>query len=172
MTVLMEMQPEKLFYPDANFTMRLTYGTVKGYEPGNAVSYDYFTTLSGVMEKEISGNWEFDIPAGLKRLYQTKNYGRYGNGMDMPVNFITTNDITGGNSGSPVIDKKGNLIGLAFDGNWEAMSGDISFEQDVQRTICMDIRYLLLIIDEVAEAHNILNELTIIEPVTGPIEEE
>ncbi|MDD4848071.1 MAG: S46 family peptidase [Bacteroidales bacterium] len=161
---LMEMEKNKIFYPDANFTMRLTYGEVSNYQPADAVTYNYFTTLDGVMAKEQPGNWEFDVPKDLKKLWKNKDYGRYAdkNG-NLVVNFITTNDITGGNSGSPVLDGNGNLIGLAFDGNWEAMSGDLSFENEVQRTICMDIRYLLFIIDKMANAQNIMQELKIVE---------
>ena len=161
---LMEMQPDRNFYPDANFTMRLTYGSIASYHPADAVCYNFETTMKGVMEKEIPGNWEFDVPKALKEIYEKKNYGRYANDKgELIVNFISTNDITGGNSGSPVIDGEGNLIGLAFDGNWEAMSGDISFEQKVQRTISMDARYLLLVIDKIANAQNIMNELKIVE---------
>ena len=161
---LMEMQKDRNFYPDANFTMRLTYGSVQDCKPANAVTYDYITTLDGVMEKYKPGDWEFDVPKDLIRLWENHDYGRYAdkNG-DLVVNFITTNDITGGNSGSPVIDANGNLIGLAFDGNWEAMSGDISFEQKVQRTICMDARYLIFIIDKMANAQNLMKEMKIIE---------
>ena len=161
---LMEMQKDRNFYPDANVTMRLTYGSVQDCKPANAVTYDYITTLDGVMEKYKPGDWEFDVPAELIKLWENKDYGRYAdeNG-DLVVNFITTNDITGGNSGSPVIDAEGNLIGLAFDGNWEAMSGDLSFENEVQRTICMDARYLVFIIDKMANAQNLMQELKIIE---------
>ncbi len=161
---LMEMQKDRNFYPDANFTMRLTYGSVQDCEPKDGVRYDYVTTLDGVMEKYVPGNWEFDVPQDLIRLWEKKDYGRYANeNGDLVVNFITTNDITGGNSGSPVIDAEGNLIGLAFDGNWEAMSGDLSFENKVQRTICMDMRYLLFIIDKMANAQNLMQELKIVE---------
>jgi len=161
---LMEMQKDRNFYPDANFTMRLTYGSVQECEPRDAVTYSYITTLDGVMAKYKPGDWEFDVPKDLIKLWENHDYGRYAdkNG-NLVVNFITTNDITGGNSGSPVIDANGNLIGLAFDGNWEAMSGDISFEQQVQRTICMDMRYLLFIIDKMANAQNLMQELTIVE---------
>lgn len=161
---LMEMQKDRNFYPDANFTMRLTYGSVQDCKPANAVTYDYITTLDGVMEKYKPGDWEFDVPTDLIKLWENKDYGRYAdeNG-DLVVNFITTNDITGGNSGSPVIDAEGNLVGLAFDGNWEAMSGDLSFENEVQRTICMDARYLVFIIDKMANAQNLMQELKIIE---------
>jgi Peptidase S46. len=161
---LMEMQKDRNFYPDANFTMRLTYGSVQKCEPSDAITYDYVTTLDGVMEKYKPGDWEFDVPKDLIKLWENKDYGRYAdkNG-NLIVNFITTNDITGGNSGSPVIDGEGNLIGLAFDGNWEAMSGDIAFENEVQRTICMDMRYLLFIIDKMANAQNLMQELKIVE---------
>jgi len=160
---LMEMQKDRNFYPDANFTMRLTYGSVQDYQPADGVTYNYYTTLDGVMAKYIPGNWEFDVPKELIKLWENKEYGQYAdaNG-DLVVNFITTNDITGGNSGSPVIDAQGNLIGLAFDGNWEAMSGDIAFENEVQRTICMDMRYLLFIIDKMANAQNLMQELKIV----------
>jgi len=160
---LMEMQSDRNFYPDANFTMRLTYGTVQPYKAADAVSYKYYTTMDGVMAKYKPGNWEFDIPQDVRDLVAKKDYGRYAdaNG-DLVVNFITTNDITGGNSGSPVIDGKGNLIGLAFDGNWEAMSGDLSFENEVQRTICMDARYLLWCIEKVGKCQNIIDELVIV----------
>ena len=161
---LMEMQTERNFYPDANFTMRLTYGSVEPYKGADAVNYNYVTTMDGVMAKYKPNNWEFDIPQDVRDLYEARDYGRYAdeNGQ-LIVNFITTNDITGGNSGSPVINGKGELIGLAFDGNWEAMSGDLSFEQKVQRTICMDARYLLWCIEKVGKAQNIIDELTIIE---------
>ena len=161
---LMEMQTERNFYPDANFTMRLTYGTVEPYKGADAVNYNYYTTMDGVMAKYVPGNWEFDIPQDVRDLYTARDYGRYAdeNG-DLVVNFITTNDITGGNSGSPVINGKGELIGLAFDGNWEAMSGDIMFEQKVQRTICMDARYLLWCLEKVGKVQNIIDELVIVE---------
>ena len=161
---LMEMQKDRNFYPDANFTMRLTYGSVQDYQPADGVTYNYYTTLDGVMAKYKPGDWEFDVPKDLIRLWENHDYGRYAdkNG-DLVVNFITTNDITGGNSGSPVIDAQGNLIGLAFDGNWEAMSGDIAFENEVQRTICMDMRYLLFIIDKMANAQNLMQELKIVQ---------
>ena len=161
---LMEMQTERNFYPDANFTMRLTYGAVEPYKGADAVNYSYYTTMDGVMAKYVPGNWEFDIPQDVRDLYEARDYGRYAdeNG-DLIVNFITTNDITGGNSGSPVINGEGELIGLAFDGNWEAMSGDIMFEQKVQRTICVDTRYLLWCLEKVGGVKNIINEMTIIE---------
>jgi hypothetical protein len=159
---LIEMHPGKKYYPDANFTMRLTYGQVLDYYPADAVHFDYTTTLKGVMEKEDPDNWEFVVPEKLKQLYEAKDYGRYGEDGEMIVGFITNNDITGGNSGSPVMNGKGELIGIAFDGNWEAMSGDIAFEPELQRTISVDIRYVLFIIDKYAGAQNIIDELTIV----------
>ncbi len=160
---LMEMEKEKVFYPDANSTMRLTYGTVGDYSPKDAVVYKHYTTLKGVMEKEDPDNYEFIIPPKLKELYNEKDYGRYGRDGIMPVCFTTNNDITGGNSGSPVIGANGELIGLAFDGNWEAMSGDIAFEPDYQKTICVDTRYILFIIDKYAGASYLIDEMTIVD---------
>ncbi len=160
---LMKMQPEKNFYPDANSTMRLTYGTVGDYQPRDAVYYSYYTTLDGVMEKEDPNNWEFIVSDKLKELYKSKDYGRYAEDGKMHVCFTTNNDITGGNSGSPVINKNGELIGIAFDGNWEAMSGDISYEKELQKCINVDIRYVLFIIDKFAGATRLINEITIIE---------
>ncbi|HRR10519.1 MAG TPA: S46 family peptidase [Tenuifilum sp.] len=160
---VLEMNEGKAMYPDANFTMRLTYGEIKDYFPMDAVHYDYLTTLDGVMEKEDPDNWEFVVPAKLKELYNSKDYGRYGKDGKMPVAFISTNDITGGNSGSPVMNGNGELIGIAFDGNWEAMSGDIVFENKLQRTISVDIRYVLFVIDKYAGATRLIDEMKIIE---------
>jgi hypothetical protein len=158
----LEMKKGTPMYPDANSTMRLTYGKVKDYYPMDAVHYDYVTTLDGVMEKEDPDNWEFVVPEKLKELYRKKDYGRYGANGKMPVAFITTNDITGGNSGSPVLNGKGELIGCAFDGNWEAMSGDIVFENELQRCINVDIRYVLFIIEKYAGANRLINEMKIV----------
>ncbi len=160
---LMEMYPDKIFYPDANFTMRLTYGNVSDYYPRDAVEYNYETTLRGVMEKENPNNYEFIVPPRLKELYSKKDYGRYGENGEMVVCFTTDNDITGGNSGSPVLNGRGELLGLAFDGNWEAMSGDIIFEPELQRCINVDIRYVLFIIDKYAGATNLIQEMKIVE---------
>lgn len=150
-------------YPNANSTMRLTYGKVGGYEPADAVDYSYYTTTQGILEKEIKGDAEFDVPEKLKTAITDKNYGTY---LDqrtgkMHVAFLSNNDITGGNSGSPIFNANGDLIGLAFDGNWEAMSGDIVFEPDLQRTINVDIRYVLFVMDKVGGATRLINELTI-----------
>jgi hypothetical protein len=159
---LREMYPDKNFYPDANFTMRVTYGTVQDYYPADAVHYDFVTHLYGVMEKEDPDNPEFIVPDKLKEIYNTKDYGQYAEDGKLVTDFLSTNDITGGNSGSPIMNDRGQLIGLAFDGNWEAMSGDIKFDTELQRTINVDIRYLLLIMDKYAGAQNLIDELTII----------
>ncbi|MFT3737482.1 MAG: S46 family peptidase [Breznakibacter sp.] len=160
---LMQMQPEKTFYPDANFTMRLSYGKVGNYSPKDAVVYKHFTTLKGVMEKEDPSNWEFVVPAKLKELYQNADYGQYADADGtLHVCFTTDNDITGGNSGSPVINANGELFGLAFDGNWEAMSGDMAFESELQKCINVDIRYVLFIVDKFAGAQNLIDEMTIV----------
>lgn len=160
---LMMMQPDKAWASDANFTIRLTYGNVLPYSPADGIIYSHYTTLEGVMAKEDPTNpVEFTVPERLKELYAKKDYGRYAdeNG-DLPVAFLVNCDITGGNSGSPVMDKKGRLIGLAFDGNWEAMSGDVAFEPELQRTIAVDIRYVLFVIEKYAGAEWLLDELTI-----------
>ena len=160
---LMKMQPEKAWASDANFTIRLTYGNVLPYSPADGVIYNHYTTLDGVMAKEDPSNpVEFTVPSRLKELYAAKDYGRYAdkNG-DLPVAFLVNCDITGGNSGSPVMNDKGQLIGLAFDGNWEAMSGDVAFEPELQRTIAVDIRYVLFVIEKYAGAGWLLDELTI-----------
>ncbi|MFW5963134.1 MAG: S46 family peptidase [Bacteroidota bacterium] len=160
---LMDMEEDKDFYPDANFTMRLTYGKIDDYYPRDAVHYDYYTTLKGVMEKEDPADEEFIVPAKLKELYKKKDYGRYGEDGEMRVCYISNNDITGGNSGSPVLNAKGELTGIAFDGNWEAMSGDIKFEPELQRTISVDIRYVLFVIDKFAGAKHLIEEMDIVE---------
>jgi hypothetical protein len=160
---LREMDSNSVRYPDANFTMRMTYGSVLDYYPADAVHYDYTTTLKGVMEKEDPSNDEFIVPSKLKELYQNKDYGQYAdkNG-NLITCFLTNNDITGGNSGSPVINGNGELIGLAFDGNWEAMSGDVAFEPDLQRTICVDARYVLFVIDKYANCQRLIKEINIV----------
>lgn len=159
----LEMMGDNASYPDANSTMRLTYSKVLPYSPKDAVIYDYITTLDGVMEKEDPNNWEFVVPAKLKELWKAKDFGEYAleNGK-MPVAFLCNGDITGGNSGSPVLNDKGELLGLAFDGNWEAMSGDVIFEPSLQRCINVDIRYVLFIIDKFGGAGYLLNEMNIV----------
>ena len=166
------MNSDKKYYPDANFTMRLTYGTVGGYQAADAVHYSYYTTLDGVMEKEDPTNREFVVPAKLKDLYLKKDYGQYADNGVLRTCFLTNHDITGGNSGSPVINAKGELIGLAFDGNWEAMSGDIAFEPELQRTICVDIRYVLFIIDKFADAHRFIEEMDLVKTRVEPTKKQ
>lgn len=168
---LREMNPDKKYYPDANFTMRLTYGTVGGYQAADAVEYLYYTTLDGVMEKEDPNDEEFIVPAKLKELYETKDYGRYAYHGQMRTCFLSNLDITGGNSGSPVLNGKGQLIGIAFDGNWEAMSGDIAFEPELQRTISVDIRYVLFIIDKFAGATRLIDEMDLVQLRPKPAQE-
>lgn len=159
---LMKMNPDKKFYPDANSTMRLTYGRVLSYQPEDGVKYKYYTTLDGLVRKYKPNDDEFDVPQELLKLQADKNYGRYAyeNGQ-LVTCFITNNDITGGNSGSPVINGNGELIGLAFDGNWEAMSGDIAFDKRYKRTICMDTRFLLFLIEKMGKAKNIIAEMDV-----------
>ena len=160
---LMEYYGDKPLYPDANFTMRLTYGKVLPYEPKDGLKYQYYTTLEGVMEKEIPGDMEFDVPAKLKQLHQARDYGRYADKKDGKLHlcFITDNDITGGNSGSPVLDADGRLVGLAFDGDWESMSSDVLFEPELTRCICVDIRYVLFCMDKLGGAGYLLKEMKI-----------
>ncbi len=160
---LLEMYGSQANFPDANSTLRLTYGQVKGYKPRDAVYYDCQTTLEGVMEKEDPDNWEFVVPGYLKQLYETKDYGRYATGMQMPVNFCATTHTTGGNSGSPVLNAYGEMIGINFDRNWEGVGGDIQYLPDYQRSIIVDIRYVLFIIDKYAGAGYLLREMDISE---------
>ena len=162
---LRKMNPEKSYAPDANSTMRVTYGNVLSYEPKDGVKYKLYTTLAGVMEKDAhtsNKDHEFYVPKKLRDLYDAKDYGQYGENGKLHVGFLSNNDITGGNSGSPVINAKGELIGTAFDGNWEAMSGDIYFEPNIQRTISCDIRYVLFIIDKYAGAKHLVDEMTLV----------
>jgi len=169
MQAMREMEPDRYFYPNANSTMRFTYGQVLPYSPADAVEYDYVTHLSGVIAKEDPSNDEFIVAPKLKELYETKDYGPYGTECgSMVVCFLTNNDITGGNSGSPVINGKGELIGIAFDGNWEAMSSDIAFAPKFQRTIVVDSRYVLFIIDKFAGATRLIDELTIHKQMPEP----
>jgi hypothetical protein len=161
----MQLDPVKAkkMYPDATFTMRVTYGQVKSYKPRDAVFYDNVTTMKGVLEKYKPGDYEFDLPQKEIELAKKKDFGQYLDKQknDLVVGFITNNDITGGNSGSPVINGNGELIGLAFDGNYEALSHKISFDKDLNRTICVDIRYVLWCIDKLGGAQNIISELKI-----------
>tara|TARA_B100000767_G_scaffold266777_1_gene284643 strand:- start:4077 stop:5615 length:1539 start_codon:yes stop_codon:yes gene_type:complete len=160
---LREMQPNKAFYPDANSTMRCTYGPVGDYSPADAVQYDFVTTANGILQKMDNTDPEFIVPARLEELLMARDYGQYvDESGELVICFLHGTDITGGNSGSPVMNANGDLIGLAFDGNWEAMSGDIAFEPSLQRTISVDIRYVLWIVDKFAGATNIIDELDLV----------
>ena len=151
-------------YPDANFTMRLTYGQVMPYSPKDGLTYRYYTTSDGILEKENPDDPEFIVPEKLHELLVKKDFGRYADKADgkLHVCFLTNNDITGGNSGSPVLDGDGNLIGLAFDGNWESMSSDVMFEPELQRCICVDIRYVLFCIDKLGGAGKLIKEMDLV----------
>ena len=164
-----ETMPDKVLYPDANSTLRMSYGSVQDYQPADAISYDYVCTANGILEKYIPGDFEFDAPQRLLDLIEARDFGQYAddNG-ELIVCFLSTNDITGGNSGSPIMNGNGELIGLAFDGNWEAMSGDVNFEPKLQRTINVDIRYVLFIIDKVYGATNLIDELDIVKAMPEP----
>ncbi|MEA4917381.1 S46 family peptidase [Proteiniphilum sp.] len=163
MAALMEMDAKKTFYPDANFTQRMSYGTVSGYQPRDAVWYDYYTTSQGVLEKQKPGDPEFNVQEYILDDIRSGNFGRYADREGvMRVNFLSNNDITGGNSGSPVLNGNAELIGLAFDGNWESLSGDILFEPQMQRMISVDIRYVLYIMDKVMGASHIVEELKLV----------
>lgn len=159
----MDTVKAKKMYPDATFTMRVSYGNVKSYQPRDAVKYDYVTTSRGLLEKYKAGDYEFDLPTKQIELLRKKDFGQYmdPSRKDLVIGFITTNDITGGNSGSPVLNNKGELIGLAFDGNYEALSHKLAFDKDLNRTICVDIRYVLWCIDKLGGAPHLINELTL-----------
>ncbi len=161
---ILEMQSGRFLYPDANFTIRLTYGQVLPYSPADGVKYNYYTTMKGVVDKEdVNNPMEFTVPGKLKECYAASRFGGYNSRSgEMNVCFLSNNDITGGNSGSPVMNARGELLGLAFDGNWEAMSGDIVFEPDLQRCINVDIRYVLWVIDVFADAGYLLDEMSIV----------
>lgn len=167
---LRQMQTEKKFYPDANSTMRLTYGKVGDYYPADAVHYDYVTTANGILQKKDNKNPEFVVPSKLEELIREEEFGPYAdeNG-NLITCFISDNDITGGNSGSPVLNGEGHLIGLAFDGNWEAMSGDIAFEPELQRTISVDIRYVMFVVDKFAGAKNLIDEIDFVKTEVKPV---
>jgi hypothetical protein len=163
---IMEMNPAAAakMYPDANFSMRVSYGNVKSDVPRDAVKYDFVTTSKGILEKYVPGDYEYDLPAKQIELLKKRDFGQYIDKTrnDLVIGFITTNDITGGNSGSPVIDANGNLIGLAFDGNYEALSHKIAFDKDLNRTINVDVRYVLWCIDKLGGAKNIIDELKLV----------
>jgi hypothetical protein len=167
MKAQLELNKNSRIFPDANSTLRVTYGKVKGYEPKDATQYKHVTYLDGLMEKYIPGDYEFNVPSKLITLYKTKDYGVYGENGKMPVCFIGTNHTTGGNSGSPAIDAKGNLIGLNFDRVWEGTMSDIYYDPSICRNVMVDARYILFIIDKYAGAKNLINELKLTHPKTG-----
>jgi hypothetical protein len=160
----MEVFKEKKFYPDANSTLRVTYGNVKGYNPRDAVKYDHYTYLDGVMDKYKPGDYEFDVPEKLRTLYKSKDYGQYGSNGKMPVCFIAMNHTTGGNSGSPALDAYGNLVGLNFDRVWEGTMSDINYDPSICRNIMVDIRYVLFVVDKFAGADHLIKEMKLVHP--------
>jgi hypothetical protein len=164
MQAQMEVFKEKMFYPDANSTLRVTYGNVKGYNPRDAVKYDHYTYLDGVMDKYKPGDYEFDVPSKLQTLYKNKDFGQYGSGGKMPVCFIAMNHTTGGNSGSPALDAYGNLVGLNFDRVWEGTMSDINYDPSICRNIMVDIRYVLFIVDKYAGASHLVKEMKLVHP--------
>jgi hypothetical protein len=164
MQAQMDVMKEKKFYPDANSTMRVTYGTVKGYNARDGVKYDFYTYLDGLMEKYIPGDYEFDVPKKLQSLYRSKEYGQYGKNGKMPVCFIATNHTTGGNSGSPALDGGGNLLGLNFDRAWEGVMSDMYYDPSICRNIMVDVRYVLFIIDKFGDAGHLVREMKLVHP--------
>lgn len=168
MKALLELSPKDArIFPNANSTLRVTYGKVAGYSPADAVYYEPVTHLEGVMQKYVPGDYEFDVPQKLVDLYNAKDYGQYAEDGKMPVNFIGTNHTTGGNSGSPAIDANGNLIGLNFDRVWEGTMSDFYYDPALSRNIMVDIRYVLFIMDKYAGAQNLINELELVHPKKG-----
>ena len=166
MQAQLDVFKEKKFFPDANSTLRVTYGNVKGYTPRNAVQYNFYTYLDGVMEKYKPGDYEFDVPQKLIDLYKAKDFGPYGVNGRQPVCFIASNHTTGGNSGSPALDAYGNLVGLNFDRVWEGTMSDINYDPSICRNIMVDIRYVLFIVDKFAGAKNLIQEMNIIPAAT------
>jgi hypothetical protein len=164
MQAQMDVFKEKTFYPDANSTLRVTYGKVKGYNPRDAVKYDHYTYLDGVIEKYKPGDYEFDVPEKIRTLYKNKDYGQYGSNGKMPVCFIAMNHTTGGNSGSPALDAYGNLVGLNFDRVWEGTMSDINYDPSICRNIMVDIRYVLFVVDKYAGATHLIKEMKLVHP--------
>jgi hypothetical protein len=163
MTVQLEYASDKVFYPDANSTLRVAYGNVKGYYSKDAVYFTHYTTLKGIIEKDNPEIYDYDVPDKLKELYRNKDYGKYTHNGEVPVCFIATNHTTGGNSGSPVLNAEGHLIGINFDRAWEGVASDLAYNPDQSRNISLDIRYALFIIDKFAGADYLLDEMKIIE---------
>jgi len=159
----MEYQPQRMFYPDANSTLRISYGKVEGYKPLDAVRYEYQSTIEGIMQKDNPNIYDYDIPAKLRDLYAKKDYGRYAVNGTIPVAFTASNHTTGGNSGSPVLDAEGNLIGVNFDRCWEGTMSDIMYDPEQCRNITLDIRYALFVVDKLAGAKRLIDEMEIVE---------
>ena len=164
MKALIELFPNERIFPDANGTLRITFGKVSGYEPKDAVYYKPVSYLEGIMEKYIPNDYEFDVPVKLRELYKNKDFGPYAENGKIPVNFIGTNHTTGGNSGSPAIDAYGNLIGLNFDRVWEGTMSDLYYDPAISRNIMVDIRYVLFIVDKYAGATHLINEMKLVHP--------
>ena len=160
---LMEMEADKTFYADANSTFRVAYGHIKGYSPRDAVQFNHYTTLEGIMEKDNPNIYDYDVPAKLRELYKTKNYGKYTQDGQVPVCFVANNHTTGGNSGSPVLNGNGELIGLNFDRAWEGVMSDMKYDPEICRNIALDIRYVLFIVDKYAGATHLIEEMNIVE---------
>ena len=159
----MEMHPDKHFYADANSTLRVAYGKVQGYVPCDAVYYKHFTTLAGIMEKDNPEIYDYDVPQRLREIYEKKDFGRYTQDGEVPVCFIATNHTTGGNSGSPVLNAEGHLIGINFDRAWDGVMSDIQYNPEICRNISVDIRYVLFIIDKLAGASHLIDEMVIVD---------
>jgi hypothetical protein len=162
MEAQMAVLSDKRYYPDANSTLRVAYGNVKGYKPRDAVKYEFYTYMDGLMEKYKPGDYEFDLPKKLIDLYEAKDFGAYGVNGKQPVCFIASNHTTGGNSGSPALDAKGNLIGLNFDRVWEGTMSDINYDPEICRNIMVDIRYVLFIVDKFAGAKHLVDEMNLV----------
>jgi hypothetical protein len=160
---LMEMQPDKVFYADANSTLRVAYGEVGGYEPVDAVRYTHYTTLKGIMEKDNPAIYDYNIPQKLRDIYKAKDFGSYTQDGEVPVCFIANNHTTGGNSGSPVLNADGHLIGINFDRAWEGVMSDLLYAPEICKNISVDIRYVLFIMDKLAGAKHLIDEMTIVE---------
>jgi len=163
MRAQMEFEPERRFYPDANSTLRVAYGSVKSFYPRDAVFYEKQTTIEGIMEKEDPKNEDYIVDGRLKTLYQTKDFGRYAHNGTLPICFIASNHTTGGNSGSPVFNGNGQLVGLNFDRVWEGTMSDLMFDPEQCRNIMLDMRYCLFLIDKYAGARHLLDEMIVIE---------